>query len=474
MTEREQPDLIEEALEGARVEPDAGLTGDAELDEYVRLARRLGDLADPDFKDSLRRELLNEAPQRRRWSRTRLLTGLSGIAAAVTLVLLLLVAFNSGVRDSVAGAVGIDDGCYEFEEADNCRPAEPRRETYPGSLPIDWDALRRPLELPSLAPGGACPITAEASEWPSFAPKGLGDGPAYAVWPNLLSPEGTFILVASNAEYEGPLLLRGRQLDGYNPVLFYNFGHPQSELNLQGGGDQSLGQPPGWRVWGGGPEVESPGCYMVQIDGTNFSAQIVFKVTSCGLLLCSLSDSVRGGQSEAAAPFRGQLGDFQVVTSADAEKGDLPNLWPCPSGLGVASAADLLASELYFPGEGAGPDGYSCPASGDVMEVSGNITVINDEPAGRETAYITRSYFRTGLPQVVMDVEESRLVLRELAGRPALVVLRSQELSPDCTVFVIERPSGAGQYGILLSISGRFSCTAAKALAEEFLLSSVQ
>jgi hypothetical protein len=43
-----------------------------------------------------------------------------------------------------------------------------------------------------------------------------------------------------------------------------------------GEGDPQAG---GWRGWGGYARFRAPGCYGVQVDGTDFSEVILFKAT---------------------------------------------------------------------------------------------------------------------------------------------------------------------------------------------------
>lgn len=162
-----------------------------------------------------------------------------------------------------------------------------------GQLAYDWARLARPLQIPTLTPGSACPATqpsgtlgergSDASQAPAFGP-----GPAYValgaatsgavltfVWPPTEAPYrgwyGTKALWTI-PRYTGAVLVRGRQLDG------------DSGLGFDKG--------PGWsnRVHNAlrleGPEtglhpaatfVRGPGCFAYQVDILRASYLIVFR-----------------------------------------------------------------------------------------------------------------------------------------------------------------------------------------------------
>jgi hypothetical protein len=160
-----------------------------------------------------------------------------------------------------------------------------------GSLRFWWTGLlRRPLKVPTLAPGSPCPATAaggtlgqrgnrDAPEVPAFGP-----GPAY---PTLASASAGAELVYSPAggldgwggtkmlwtvpRYYGPIVVRGRQLDGPNELRFDRgptwTNRLHHELRLVG---------PYRELNPAATYLLSSGCYAYQVDGRGFSYLIVF------------------------------------------------------------------------------------------------------------------------------------------------------------------------------------------------------
>jgi hypothetical protein len=73
--------------------------------------------------------------------------------------------------------------------------------------------------------------------------------------------------------YKGPLLVRGRRVDGTDWLGFAGGPHPLSELQLPGLARTEA------RRWRGFPtytRLRGPGCYAYQVDGTTFSKILVF------------------------------------------------------------------------------------------------------------------------------------------------------------------------------------------------------
>lgn len=73
------------------------------------------------------------------------------------------------------------------------------------------------------------------------------------------------------SSYGGPVLVRGRQLDGSGAVGFGEGHVPYDQLQLPAGGI---------RQWPSFTRIQASGCYAYQIDGTNFSTVIVFRATT--------------------------------------------------------------------------------------------------------------------------------------------------------------------------------------------------
>lgn len=80
--------------------------------------------------------------------------------------------------------------------------------------------------------------------------------------------------------YRGPVLIRGGQLGGDNPVKFdggTGVLFPELQVPPQSQ-DGLVGLPSrGWRNWASDVALRAPGCYAWQIDGTTFSYTVVFK-----------------------------------------------------------------------------------------------------------------------------------------------------------------------------------------------------
>jgi hypothetical protein len=155
--------------------------------------------------------------------------------------------------------------------------------------PDAWTELRkRPLNLPQVQPGAACPVTPRQvkPESPPYEQDFyiLGDGAIYLnafafdenttmrLTPSILRANGWYIEKVpwlSDASYVGPVLIRVRQLDGNGEVRMHvdNQG-PKSDIVL----DAAPGS-----FWPGDTQLRGPGCYAYQVDGNGFSYAIVFR-----------------------------------------------------------------------------------------------------------------------------------------------------------------------------------------------------
>jgi hypothetical protein len=142
--------------------------------------------------------------------------------------------------------------------------------------------LERPLHLPVLKPGAACPVShADRSvDFASFGiAAGIGLGPAYPIMPRavlFIQPAATLgsrvwggqkVLWFVHPRYHGPVLVRGRRIDGSGLVRFNRGDPPGAELRMPAGTSE---RPSFTRL-------RAPGCYAYQIDGSSFSRVVVFR-----------------------------------------------------------------------------------------------------------------------------------------------------------------------------------------------------
>lgn len=88
---------------------------------------------------------------------------------------------------------------------------------------------------------------------------------------------GQKVLWVAAPSYRGPVLIRGRQLDGPHAIGFGRARVPFAEMELLAPGASSPGEPSGWREWPSYTRLRAGGCYAYQVDGTNFDTVIVFR-----------------------------------------------------------------------------------------------------------------------------------------------------------------------------------------------------
>jgi hypothetical protein len=161
-----------------------------------------------------------------------------------------------------------------------------------------WKRLHRPLHLQPIAAGAACPISQvdRRIHWRRlhiFGTSGTGRGPVY---PALGTPPVGHLTAVADSQYggpwladkvfwyarpryRGPVLIRGRQLDGDAALGFNGEAAPRREIHIHRGDTVSwAGQVAGSRGVPSTIRVLQPGCYGVQIDGTTFSRIVVFYV----------------------------------------------------------------------------------------------------------------------------------------------------------------------------------------------------
>jgi hypothetical protein len=156
-----------------------------------------------------------------------------------------------------------------------------------------WRSLHRPLHVPRIEPGSRCPVSATTKV--DLGAQGVqslpGRGPAYPslgndgvleFWYPPLPQQADFygsgwsgnkVLWWVSARYRGPVLIRGRQLDGPNRLRFDRGKPPRIEIRIPS-------SPAAWkgaRARASYTRVRAPGCYGYQIDGVGFSRVIVFQ-----------------------------------------------------------------------------------------------------------------------------------------------------------------------------------------------------
>ena len=172
----------------------------------------------------------------------------------------------------------------------------------PGEQGICTDTLPqsvlRPLRLPTVGLGDPCPTSAgHRIDTKGFGGIALGTGPVEPLIAAAGDPlhgvaqldpkssttySGTWYsfktLWFTQPSYTGPVLVRGARIDGNGRVAFGEgpiIGHlvipPGSTINEY---------EDGYREAPGGTYVEAPGCYAWQIDGADFSYDLVFKAIS--------------------------------------------------------------------------------------------------------------------------------------------------------------------------------------------------
>jgi hypothetical protein len=148
--------------------------------------------------------------------------------------------------------------------------------------------LRRPLNLPKLAPGASCPATPprQIVDWSGDA---IGRGPVYSVgydptgnirWAGSLADGGWYYVKILWLETPGtgPILVRGRQLDGSNQVGFGPDLVPVPELVLEPSDAVGVSnETPGWFSYVAYTRVRAAGCYAYQVDTALGSETIGFE-----------------------------------------------------------------------------------------------------------------------------------------------------------------------------------------------------
>jgi hypothetical protein len=153
---------------------------------------------------------------------------------------------------------------------------------------VDFSRLAsRPLSLPQVGTGSACPTSAKV-QLPSTADTGsfqqnkglpdygFGQGPVYLSGQlNWYSAGPQTILLVIDPRYSGPILVRGGRLGGSGAL---GLSGPASTPAAGGIGIPLTSTPPYWGLWQGTLSPPAADCYGMQIDGDSFTEVIVFAV----------------------------------------------------------------------------------------------------------------------------------------------------------------------------------------------------
>lgn len=208
------------------------------------------------------------------------------VTRGVLLAVLLLIAMTAGGVQPVGGGTFPPPSSQGLREADGyqwlCAGA-------PGNCPDGQvpSRLRRPLRLPQLTSGASCRTARPHRVNPSFG-IALGPGPAYPVpfgdstlhFDHGRSSGGWVyvkVLWVIPPSYGGPVLIRGRQLDGTHWLGFDRGSRPLRELQIP---PRASIEARGWRGFPSYTRVRAAGsgCYAYQIDGTTFSRVLRFRL----------------------------------------------------------------------------------------------------------------------------------------------------------------------------------------------------
>jgi len=153
---------------------------------------------------------------------------------------------------------------------------------YPVRLTGIPHKLRRRLRLPHLPADATCPVSTPGPTGVDLG-LGLGKGPAYPIgfdeqstlhYAGVRFPRpwtGNKVLWVVEPSYRGPVLIRGRQLNGRWWLGFDRGERPYVEMHIAGDGTE-------WTEYPSYTRVRARGCYGYQIDGRAFSRIIVFRV----------------------------------------------------------------------------------------------------------------------------------------------------------------------------------------------------
>jgi hypothetical protein len=161
-----------------------------------------------------------------------------------------------------------------------------------------WDSLDRPFRIPTIRPGTSCPTSTpdpsgDLTRLGNPGAVAWGTGPAYPLGFSssvsttrpvleyndpLDRASGFFgsrwsgqkvLWFFDRSAYQGPILIRGRQLDGMNILRFGDQVVPEREMRVR---TEQRVAPTYARIRLG----TGGGCYAFQVDGTSFTSLIIF------------------------------------------------------------------------------------------------------------------------------------------------------------------------------------------------------
>jgi len=163
---------------------------------------------------------------------------------------------------------------------------------------------QRPLTLPVIRAGDRCPVTQGSRESVPREPYifcarcvWFGRGPVYFAWawsfqanhvedamfslqgvPHENSDYRAKTPWVSKPDYSGPILIRGRRLDGKGPLRFSSGGSkPEEDLKLDAPNRTDSTH---WSFWPSSMYVPGPGCYGVQLDTQRGTDIVIFSAAT--------------------------------------------------------------------------------------------------------------------------------------------------------------------------------------------------
>jgi len=150
---------------------------------------------------------------------------------------------------------------------------------------VDWAPfLAKPLTLPAVSPGAACPVSAQVSlngkvkQGKGVPGYGYGKGPVYLSGQITWYSGSQGLVIVTDPSYQGPVLVRAKRLDGTGTANIMAGNSPSQSLAGGAIGIPETSSPPYWGVWFGAIAPSAPGCYGIQFDGTSVSDYVVIEV----------------------------------------------------------------------------------------------------------------------------------------------------------------------------------------------------